>query len=94
MKIELTSEPSTSLPMSLNPYSNGMTIECFRIRGSRVHLGLNPYSNGMTIEYTIRKTVISDQMGLNPYSNGMTIELRYADYSGNDEEVLILILME
>ena len=35
---------------SLNPYSNGMEIECQRGSSRSLSGGLNPYSNGMEIE--------------------------------------------
>ena len=34
----------------LNPYSNGMEIECAEIDKILNRIGLNPYSNGMEIE--------------------------------------------
>ena len=39
--------------MGLNPYSNGITIECRRLEINDEACRLNPYSNGITIEYIL-----------------------------------------
>ena len=51
MTIESDMLTEKVLGTSLNPYSNGMTIELLSRKGWRCLACLNPYSNGMTIEF-------------------------------------------
>ncbi len=54
MTIEYDDNDEWETVMSLNPCSNGMTIEYFSKINGCVGISLNPCSNGMTIESMLR----------------------------------------
>ena len=60
----------------LNPYSNGMKIECATFGLRKQMACLNPYSNGMYIKPTQFGLNLLFFGSLNPCCNGMKIEYK------------------